>query len=66
MAKKTKRLSRKEPNPVNEKRIDDPLLINRPSGFNPDYSSVSRDLRRVGILAGSFIVGLVALSFLLH
>jgi len=66
MAKKTKRPLRKEALPSNEKRIDDPLIVNRPSGFNPDYSSVIRDLRRVGILAGSFIIGLVALSFLLQ
>ena len=66
MAKKTKRPLRKEALPSNEKRIDDPLIVNRPSGFNPDYSSVIRDLRRVGVLAGSFIIGLVALSFLLQ
>jgi hypothetical protein len=33
--------------------------------FNPDYSHVVKDLRRIGILAGSFIVSLIALSFLL-
>jgi len=30
--------------------------------FNPDYSVVKRDLKRIGILAGSFLVILVILS----
>lgn len=33
--------------------------------FNPDYSHVKRDLRRIGILAGSFVLILIALSFFL-
>ena len=36
------------------------------AAFNPDYSYVIKDLRRIGILAGSFIVILVALSFFLR
>jgi hypothetical protein len=31
--------------------------------FNPDYTDVRRDLKRIGILAGSIITVLVALSF---
>jgi hypothetical protein len=31
--------------------------------FNPDYSHVKSDLRRIGILAGSIFVVLIALSF---
>jgi hypothetical protein len=34
--------------------------------FKPDYSYVAKDLRRIGMLAGSFIVLLVALSFFLR
>jgi len=34
--------------------------------FNPDYTHVVSDLKRIGILAASFIVGLVVLSFFLH
>lgn len=34
--------------------------------FNPDYSPVIRDLKRIGILAGSFIALLVVLSFFLR
>jgi hypothetical protein len=31
-----------------------------------DYTYVKKDLRRIGILAGSFIAGLVALSFFIR
>jgi ABC-type spermidine/putrescine transport system permease subunit I len=31
--------------------------------FNPDYTHVKRDLSRIGVLAGSFLVILVVLSF---
>lgn len=34
--------------------------------FNPDYTHVKKDLTRIGILAGSFFVILVALSFFLN
>jgi hypothetical protein len=33
--------------------------------FNPDYTYVIKDLKRIGILAGSFFVILVVLSFIL-
>jgi len=36
------------------------------SEFNPDYSYVIKDLRRIGILAGSFFVILIVLSFFLR
>ena len=34
--------------------------------FNPDYTYVKRDLKRIGILAGSFFAILIVLSFFLH
>jgi hypothetical protein len=34
--------------------------------FNPDYTPVIKDLKRIGILAGSFIGLLVVLSFFLR
>jgi hypothetical protein len=34
--------------------------------FKPDYSYVKSDLKRIGILAGSFFVVLVVLSFFLR
>lgn len=33
--------------------------------FNPDYTYVKKDLKRIGILTGAFVVILVALSFIL-
>ena len=33
--------------------------------FNPDYSAVKKDLKRIGVLAGFFIAVLVGLSFFL-
>jgi hypothetical protein len=38
----------------------------RVAEFNPDYTYVRRDLRRIGVLAGAFFVILVALSFILR
>lgn len=34
--------------------------------FNPDYGPVKKDLKRIGILAGTFFVILVVLSFFLR
>ncbi len=33
--------------------------------FNPDYSQTIKDLRRIGILAGSFFIILIALALIL-
>jgi hypothetical protein len=66
MAKKSKRSMKRDGNPGIEKSISDPLVGNRPTGFNPDYHYVIKDIRRVGILAGSFFVVLVTLAVILH
>jgi hypothetical protein len=34
--------------------------------FNPDYSYVKKDLRRIGLLTGIFLTILVVLSFILN
>jgi len=34
--------------------------------FNPDYTYIKQDLRRIAVLAVSFITALVALSFVIH
>jgi hypothetical protein len=34
--------------------------------FNPDYSYVVKDLKRIGVLAGTFFVILVILSFIIR
>ncbi len=36
------------------------------SGFNPDYSYVFKDLRRIAVLAGGLIALLIVLSFFLR
>lgn len=36
-----------------------------PVEFNPDYTQVKADLKRIGILAVSFFALLIALSFFL-
>ena len=33
--------------------------------FNPDYSDVVKDLKRIGMLAGSFFIILIVLAFVL-
>ncbi len=38
----------------------------RTTEFNPDYTHIRHDLRRIGMLAGAFFVILVVLSFFLH
>ena len=38
----------------------------RTTEFNPDYTHVKRDLRRIVLLAGSFVLILVALSFFMR
>lgn len=50
------------------KRPNTPMMTNNPPQkfeFNPDYSMVRKDLKRIGILAGFFITALVVLSFIL-
>jgi hypothetical protein len=66
MAKKSKRQVRRVSNSITDRSVPDALSGNRPTGFSPDYHFVIRDIRRVGILAGFFIVILVTLSFFLH
>ena len=34
--------------------------------FNPDYTEVKHDLKRIGILAGSFFAVLIVLAFFLR
>jgi hypothetical protein len=36
------------------------------SEFKPDYTFVKKDLRRIGLLAGSLILGLIILSIFLR
>jgi hypothetical protein len=64
VSKKTKRQLRKE----SLGAATYPTINNaapRPSDFNPDYTYVKHDLRRIGTLAGSFFAILIVLSFIL-
>lgn len=48
------------------KRPTAPIRMAAPAApveFNPDYTTVKKDLSRIGILAGSFFVLLIVLSF---
>ena len=68
MSRKNKRQSREGLNPtaVSGTPTHSPIMGHSKSTFNPDYSYVSKDLRRIGMLAGSFITILVILSFFLR
>jgi hypothetical protein len=66
MSKKSKRQVRRNTRSSSDKSVSEVLSGNRPTGFNPDYQFVIRDIRRVGVLAGSFIIILAILSFFLH
>jgi hypothetical protein len=37
----------------------------RAAEFNPDYSIVKSDLRRIGVLAGIFTAALIILAFII-
>ena len=56
MSKKSKRqVSRQVSRPIS-------ASVARTVEFNPDYSTTKRELRRIGVLAGSFIVVLIVLA----
>lgn len=72
MAKKYKRTASSQTRPaiVEETQAADrpAAMFSRRAGvtdFNPDYTYVANDLKRIGILTGVFVVILVALSFIL-
>ncbi len=59
MAKKSKRqVSRQYARPVVPTQ-----QVTRAAEFNPDYTNIKHELRRIGILAGSFFAVLIVLSF---
>ena len=56
MSKKSKRqVSRQVSRPIS-------ATVARTVEFNPDYSTTKRELRRIGILAGSFFIVLIVLE----
>lgn len=73
MAKKYKRNVSRTARPATENA---PMPTSAPAGsapgrraaqaeFNPDYTYVIKDLKRIGTLAGSFFIILIVLSFFL-
>ena len=57
MSKKSKRQVSRQyaPRPITAQPV-------RSTEFNPDYSNTKRELRRIGILAGSFIAVMIVLA----
>jgi hypothetical protein len=47
----------------NKRQVSATVSASQKFEFNPDYSQIKRDLGRIGILAGAFVLGLVILSF---
>jgi hypothetical protein len=43
-----------------------PTILRGKDNFNPDYTYVIKDLKRIGALAGSLIFILIMLSFFLR
>ena len=70
MGKKTKkRQSRKKRAASRTTATTSPAANTQPkseSGFNPDYTETIKDLKRIGILAGTFFIILLGLSFFLN
>lgn len=64
--KKTKRSVSTNPTPVEKSVAARAHGRTAVAEFHPDYSYVKSDLTRIGILAGSFFVILVVLSFFLR
>ena len=73
MSKREKRRRDRRPNipmaTLSGLQNQDPDAPSRPASvleqFHADYTHVKRDLRRIGLLAGSIIAILVVLSFIL-
>ena len=62
MSRKSKRRSVKTGTTTTASNIP----ASRSDSFNPDYTYVRQDLKRIGILAGTFISFLVILSFFIN
>ncbi len=58
MVKKNKRRGRTSAKPVKKAPRSE-------REFNPDYTEIKNDLKRIGLLAGMFLAVLIVLSFVL-
>lgn len=70
MSKKQKRRVSSSESIVRENTVKSPPVATRryssTGEFNPDYTPIIKDLKRIGILAGSFFAILIILSFFLR
>jgi hypothetical protein len=70
MSKKTKkRQSRKKRSTSSSAKSTAPAgnaQVKVETGFHPDYSETIKDLKRIGVLAGTFFIILLGLSFFLN
>jgi hypothetical protein len=71
VSKKRRRKRDRRPNlPVETRTSTKARSVAQPlpetGDFNPDYTYVLEDLKRIGILAGTFIALLIILSFFLR
>lgn len=66
MSKKARRSQRSEATQTNIEPSNTVKGIRRSTEFNPDYSDTIKDLKRIGTLAGTFVMILVILSFFLR
>lgn len=66
MSRKSKRQSQRAGGSASTPAATDNPVLTKSSGPSTDYSYVIKDLRRIGILAGSFIIVLIVLSFFLR
>lgn len=65
MAKKQRKVAKNIENiPVSV--VNTPRNRLSSTDFNPDYTDIKSDLKRIGILAGSFIGVLIVLTFFLR
>ena len=58
-------MSKKKKRKVSGKKTNSAVVSQKKTSteFKPDYTDIKRELKRIGILAGSFITLLVVLSF---
>ena len=64
MSKKHKKF-RKIENSKAKLPVSSIVVPTRSTTFNPDYSNVVKDLKRIGMLASLFFIVLIVLSFIL-
>lgn len=66
MAKKNRTTARRPNSALNPVLVSVETSRSVEKEFNPDYSPVIKDLKRIGVLAGTFFMILIGLSFFLR